>query len=50
MTTIGQLIEALYAKYERQLNDTDLAAIATQRALERILESRGKRTSPYRFK
>ena len=49
MTTIGQLIEVLYAKYERQLHDHELAAAATQRALERILSKRS-RTSPYRFK
>lgn len=49
MTTIGQLIEVLYAKYERQLHDHELAAAATHRALERILSKRS-RTSPYRFK
>ena len=40
MTTIGQLIEALYAKYERQYHDHELAAAATQRALEKILRNR----------
>lgn len=40
MTTIGQLIEALYTKYERELHDHDRATIATQRALERILRRR----------
>lgn len=43
MTTIGQLIEALYSKYERQYQDHDLAAIATQRELERILRTRRRR-------
>ena len=40
MTTIGQLIEALYAKYERELHDHDLATVATHRALEKILRRR----------
>ena len=43
MTTIGQLIEALYTKYERQLHDPDAAAEATKRALEGILRARRRR-------
>jgi hypothetical protein len=41
MTTLGHLIESLYAKYERELHDTDLAAEATQKAIEEILEAQG---------
>jgi hypothetical protein len=47
MTTIGQLIEQLYSKYERQFQDQELAAAATKRDLDRILRSR---SAPYRFK
>ena len=43
MTTIGQLIEALYTKYERELNDREAAAEATSRALEGILRARRRR-------
>lgn len=41
MTTLGQLIESLYAKYERELHDTDRAAEATQKAVEEILDRQG---------
>lgn len=44
MTTIGELVEVLFTKYERQLQDHDLAAIATQRALEQILRARSRRS------
>jgi len=43
MTTIGQLIEALFTKYERLFHDHELAAVATQRELEQILRSRSVR-------
>jgi hypothetical protein len=39
MTTLGQLIESLYAKYERELHDSGLAAEATRKAVEEILEA-----------
>lgn len=38
-TTLGELIETLYAKFERQLHDPELAAEATQREVARILGS-----------
>jgi hypothetical protein len=43
MTTIGQLIEALYTKYERELHDPEAAAAATARAIDGILRSRRRR-------
>ena len=43
MTTIGQLFEALFTKYERLFHDHELAAVATQRAVEQILRSRSFR-------
>ena len=43
MTTIGQLVEALFTKYERELHDQDLAAIATKRAVDGILRARRRR-------
>ena len=45
MTTIGQLIEALFTKYERELHDQELAAQATKRALDDILRSRRRRAA-----
>lgn len=44
MTTIGQLVSILFAKYERQFHDERLAAVATQVALDELLHARkGKR-------
>jgi len=43
MTTIGQLVSELYAKYERRYRDEELAAIATKNAVEQILQRRAKR-------
>ena len=43
MTTIGQLIEALFTKYERELHDHEQAAVATKRALDGILRARRRR-------
>jgi len=40
MTTIGQLIAALYTRFEREYHDHDLATVATQRALEKLLRRR----------
>jgi hypothetical protein len=44
MKTIGDLVFALYAKYEQQYHDGKLAAVATQVALDELLR-RCKRTS-----
>lgn len=38
-TTMGQLISDLYAKYERELHDEHLAAVATQIRVCELLES-----------
>jgi hypothetical protein len=40
MATLGQVISMLYAKYERQLNDEQMAAVATQVTLDEMLRSR----------
>lgn len=40
MTTIGQLVSILFAKYERQFHDEKRAARATQAALDKILRER----------
>jgi hypothetical protein len=40
MTTIGQLVELLFAKFEREYHDEKLAALATQVALEGLLRRR----------
>ena len=37
MTTIGDAISTLFAKYERQFHDEHLAAVATQVALAEVL-------------
>jgi hypothetical protein len=37
MTTIGQLVSVLFAKYEQQLHDEELAAVATQVAVDELL-------------
>lgn len=40
MTTMGQLISELFSKYERKYRDEELAALATQVALDDILRAR----------
>jgi hypothetical protein len=42
MTTIGQLVSTLFAKYELQFRDAKLAAVATQLALEELLRERAR--------
>jgi hypothetical protein len=37
---IGQLVFALFTKYEREFNDDKLAAVATQVALQKLLRER----------
>jgi hypothetical protein len=46
MTTIGELVSALYARNEELFRDEQLAARATQLALEELL--RGRRRGPRR--
>jgi hypothetical protein len=46
MTTIGQLITTLFAKYERQFHDEKLAAIATQVAVDELLLARRRGPIP----
>ncbi len=38
-TTMGQLISDLYAKYERELHDEHLAAVATQIRMCELMDS-----------
>lgn len=40
MTTIGQLISTLFARFEQQFQDEELAAVATQLALDELLRGR----------
>lgn len=40
MTTIGQLISTLFASFDRQFHDEELAAVATQVALNELLSDR----------
>lgn len=37
-TTVGQLISDLYTKYERELHDDQLAAVATEIRVAELLE------------
>jgi hypothetical protein len=46
MTTIGQLVSILFAKYERQFHDEKLAALATQVALDELLRERKPSNRP----
>jgi hypothetical protein len=41
--TVGQLVSDLYAKYERELHDEHLAAVATQIKVTELLESHPRR-------
>lgn len=43
MTTIGDLVSVLFAKYERRFHDERLAAVATQIALDGLLRGRDER-------
>ena len=40
MTTLGDLVSALFAKYQRQFHDEEIAAIATRIELEELLRKR----------
>ncbi len=40
MTTVGQLISTLFANFDRQFHDEELAAVATQVALDELLRGR----------
>lgn len=40
MTTIGQLVAALFAKHERYFHNTELAALATQAELATLTSVR----------
>jgi hypothetical protein len=42
-TTMGQLVSDLYAKYERELHDEELAAVATEIQVSELLESMPRR-------
>jgi hypothetical protein len=42
-TTMGQLVSDLYAKYERELHDEELAAVATEIKVAELLESMPRR-------
>jgi hypothetical protein len=41
--TMGQLVSDLYAKYERELHDEELAAVATEIKVSELLESMPRR-------
>ncbi|HUJ58359.1 MAG TPA: hypothetical protein VLX92_07700 [Kofleriaceae bacterium] len=41
MTTMGDLISQLFATYEREYHDDELAAVATQVTLAELLRARG---------
>jgi hypothetical protein len=43
MTTIGELVEVLFTKYELQLRDRKAAAVATQVTIEGMLRRRPRR-------
>jgi hypothetical protein len=40
MTTIGDLVSTLFARYERRFHDERLAAVATQVVLDELLRRR----------
>jgi hypothetical protein len=42
MTTVGELISTLFTKFERQYHDPELAAIATQVAMDELLQERAR--------
>ena len=41
--TMGQLVSDLYAKYERELHDEELAAVATEIRVAELLETMPRR-------
>jgi hypothetical protein len=41
--TMGQLVSDLYAKYERELHDEELAAVATEIKVAELLETMPRR-------
>jgi hypothetical protein len=41
--TVGQLVSDLYAKYERELHDEQLAAVATEVRVSELLEHMPRR-------
>jgi hypothetical protein len=43
--TMGQLVSDLYAKYERELHDEQLAAVATEVRVTELLEGHPRRRS-----
>ncbi len=43
MTTIGDLVSTLFAKYERRFHDEQLAALATQVSMDELLRRREER-------
>ena len=45
-TTMGQLISDLFARYERELHDPELAAVATQIRLAELLERAAREHRP----
>ncbi len=47
MTTIGQLISTLFANFDRQFHDEELAAVATQVSVTELMSGR-KRVQPRR--
>lgn len=48
MTTVGQLISTLYTKFEREYHDPELAAIATEVALDELLRDRDRKRTQRR--
>ena len=46
MTTLGQLVSTLYAKFERQYHDHELAVVATQVAIDEILSAKRRGARP----
>ena len=40
MTTVGQLISTLFTRFEREYHDPELAAVATQVAVNELLRGR----------
>ena len=40
MTTIGQLVSELFAKYERRFHDEEIAAVATQVIVDELIRTR----------
>jgi hypothetical protein len=45
-TTVGKLVSDLFARYERELRDPELAAVATQVRLAELLERATRERRP----